>query len=860
MQTLPIDGALPDILAALESHLAVVVHAEPGAGKTTRVPLALLESRHAGRGKVLVLEPRRLAARLAASYVASLAGCQVGGRVGYRVRFDHASGPATRLEFITEALLTRRLLDEPALDDVTIVVFDEFHERHLSTDLGLALVRRLQATRRPDLKLVVMSATIAADAVADYLGGVPIVRVPGRAYPLTIEHLARPDARPLADQVTSAVRRTVDAGVDGHVLVFLPGAAEIRRAQASCAALAAQHHLTTLALHGDLPPREQDRAVRPSAEYKLILSTNVAETSVTIDGVTTVIDSGLARIPTHNPWSGLAALRVRPVSRASATQRAGRAGRTGSGRVYRLYTNHDFLARPAFDRPEIVRSDLTEVVLALAALGVTELEELNWLLTPPAPALGAARELLGRLGALGRTHEITPLGRELLRLPVHPRLARIIVAASAHGLGREGCIVAAVLGERDMRRTRGAARDSGPSDVLALCDLFREAEAHHFAPGLLERAELNPGAVHGIARVVSQLERLVARRSRPHTARAGNEEATLLHCILAGYPDRVAKRVRPTTHQRGAPTRTGEVEQLELLMATGGRARLARESVVRDSEYVVAVDAEEASRELPIVRLASAIEVEALVALETDLLRDETVVEWNSKTEHVDGVARLRYGGLVLEERRQGTLDPTQAGPVLLAAARTAGLDTFIDAEGLGQLNARIDFLRQCGEAHDWPTLDESALDRALGEACATRSSFAELRRANVQSALESFLPPGARAKLDQLAPARIELPGGRRLAVTYRTGQPPFIESRLQDFFGMAKGPSVARGRVALTIHLLAPSQRPLQVTSDLASFWDTHYPELRRALARRYPKHDWPEDPRRAKPPAPNKGGRRG
>src|SRR5918993_2830238 len=427
MEPLPIDALLPDILASLREAPNLVVEAPPGAGKTTRVPPAMLDAGLAGGGEVWVLEPRRLAARMSARRVAEERGEQPGETVGYQVRFEEVASRRTRLRFLTEGVLTRRLLSDRRLSNVGAVVLDEFHERHLQADLALALLRRLQQSERPDLRLVVMSATLAPDPLARYLGGCAVLRSEGRRYEVEVEHLARADERPLAAQVERAARRLFASGRAGDALVFLPGAAEIRHAQRECAALATEFDLLVLPLHGELPAAEQDAAVRPSGRRKLILSTNVAETSVTVEGVAAVVDSGLARVATHSPWSGLPQLKVSRVSRASAVQRAGRAGRTREGRCLRLYTAQDFGARPAHETPEVRRLDLAESVLELRASGVGDVSGFEWF-EPPAPeALEAAETLLRRLGATDAEGGVTTLGRSMLRLPLHPRLARIVV-------------------------------------------------------------------------------------------------------------------------------------------------------------------------------------------------------------------------------------------------------------------------------------------------------------------------------------------------------------------------------------------------------------------------------------------------
>ena len=883
---LPIDELLPEVTSALRAGPALVVEAPPGAGKTTRLPPALLRAGLAGAGEVVVLEPRRLAARMAARRVAAELGERPGETVGWQVRFEDVSGPRTRLRFVTEALLTRRLLAGPDLPGVGVVVLDEFHERHLDGDLALALLARLAARRR-DLKLVVMSATLDAAPVARFLGA-PSLRSEGRAFPVQLEHLSPEDSARdlrLEERVASAVRRALRDEPDGHVLVFLPGAAEIRRAREALAGLTVAE---VLPLHGDLSPEEQDRAVGPSSRRKVILSTNVAETSVTIEGVVAVVDSGLARVAAHSPWSGLPTLELRKVSRASAAQRAGRAGRTRPGRCLRLYTRHDHDARPEFDVPEIRREDLAGTALALAQLELVPGEEF-WLDPPPPAAWEAAQALLRDLGALDAAGRITGLGRRLARFPLHPRLARLVVAADEAGAGSGGALLAALLGERDIRafdagRLAGAGapvprRDvpTGPSDLLELASLFEEAAGARFSDAALRRLRLAPGAVQAVERARKQLERLLsvrpesfdsgrsaayaqdrlraanAARSRRATATSTSSstatataEDALLRATLAGFPDRVARRRAPGSD--------------EVVLAGGGSARLAPESAVREAPLLVAVDAEERRARVAgrpgaggaVVRLASAVTQEMLLDLFPGSLRYDEEVRWDAAAERADGFERLVYRDLVLEETRAARTDPERAASVLFEAARARGARSFAAEGALDRLLARIAFAARHAPDAGLVAPGDGALEPALRAACQGRRSFAELREVGLDAALLGALAPPARAALERLAPERVTLPGGRTVKVQYEAGdKPPWIESRLQDFFGLADGPRLAQGRVPLVLHLLAPNGRAQQVTTDLAGFWSRHYPAVRRELMRRYPRHAWPEDPLHAEPP---------
>jgi ATP-dependent helicase HrpB len=895
---LPIDEVLGDLVAALRpkanatasapasAAASAVLIAPPGAGKTTRVPPALLDAGLAGDRDVVVLEPRRLAARMAAQRVAEERGERVGETVGFEVRFDRAVGPRTRIRFVTEGVLTRQLVSDPRLERVGAVIIDEFHERHLQGDLALALLRRLQREARPELAIVVMSATMAPGPVSEFLGKCPVIESAGRQYPVEIEHAAAAPAGgndlPLEKRVAGAVRQALRPEADGgDVLVFLPGASEIRAVMAACTA----EGLTDLSLradflplHGDLPAAEQDRAVRRGPRRKVVLATNVAESSITIDGVTCVIDSGLARVARHSPWSGIGTLRVEPVSQASAAQRAGRAGRTAPGRCVRLYTRHDHDGRPAHDLPEVARADLTEAALWLHALGVRDLHAFGWFEAPPAPALAAASELLQRLGAIEPGGAVTALGRRMLRMPVHPRQARMLIEAEARGAGREGCILAALVGERELRLERrasaaglsgahrgradhGQAHVSAASDLIEDLELFEDVRRAGLRPERIRAAGLDVAAVMAVDRASRQLERVLPRGehdrehdrergargqrgpARPGSLRDDELDQALLIATLAGYPDRVARRRRPGSD--------------EVVLAGGGSARLAPTSVVIDAPFLVAVDAREQGRGAMVHR-ASAVDPAWLLDLFLDRVEESDELVWNAERERVERVTRLAYDGLTLDEQRHvagAQRDPAreaEIAEVLAQAALAAGIERFCDRAELDAWRARVAFAARALGSDAVPAPGDADVTAALRSLCTGCSSFEDLRRRSLLEALRGQMPADTRALVERTAPPFVSLPARRRVPVHYEPDRPPWIESRLQDFFGMTQGPSVANGRVPLTLHLLAPNQRAVQVTSDLAGFWTRHYPALRKQLMRRYPRHAWPEDPLRATPPS--------
>jgi ATP-dependent helicase HrpB len=773
---LPIDAVLPQILETLRTSPNVVIEAPPGAGKTTRVPRALLDITNQD---VIVLEPRRIAARMAARRVAQEMGERVGETVGYQVRFEDVSGPRTRLRFVTEGVLNRRLLSDPNLARAGAVVLDEFHERHLDSDLALALLGRLQRSRRPGLKLVVMSATLEAGPMARFLGDCPMVRSEGRLFDLNITYTPY-SAAPLEEQASTALQRLMDEKHSGDVLVFLPGAVEIRKTSRTCEPIARTHNLLVLPLHGDLSPAEQDRAVSPASQQKVILSTNVAESSITIEGVTAVIDSGLARVASDSAWTGLPTLQVSRVSKASATQRAGRAARTAPGRAVRLYTQEDFLRRPEHDTPEILRRELSQLCLDLRGMGLDGPDALDWLEAPPAAAVTAAEGLLERLGATGQ------IARRMAQYPMHPRLAKLVIEAVARGVGEDGCGVAALLGS-------GARADT--SDLIALLDSEWDGRTRqHY----------------------DQIRRMV--RPPRQTKR---ELDPLLQSVLSSFPDRVARRRRDN----------------QALLATGGSALLV--DPTHTSEFFVAVDIEDRSENaLPLIRLTSAIQPDWLLDLFPDRVQERATVEWNRTAERVEAVSALVYENLVIEESRGAVPDPEAAAQMLAQRVLEAGIERFVDAEALNELLARIAFASQHA------ALGKPDLEAAVRELCQGLRGFAEFKSA--AAALLPALEQRANARLlNDVAPPRIRLPSGRQARVHYEEGKPPWVASRLQDFFGLRETPRIANGTTPLVVHLLAPNQRPVQTTTDLAGFWQRLYPQVRRELSRRYPRHAWPEDP---------------
>jgi ATP-dependent helicase HrpB len=841
VQRLPIDDVLPQLVDAVRERRTCVLVAPPGAGKTTRVPGALLDAGFI-TGSIVVLQPRRIAARMAAARIASERGVQLGGEVGYQVRFDKKTSAATRIELVTEGVLTRRLLGDPELRGVGCVVIDEFHERHLDGDLALALVARLRA-KRPELALIVMSATLDAEPVAAFLDGAPIVRSEGRTFPVTIEHAAQPDDRHLGKQVASAVRRVAQEGLDGDILVFLPGSGEIRRCAEDVEDAARTFDLAVLPLHGDLTADEQDVAVRPASRRKVILATNVAETSVTIDGVTCVIDSGLARIARHSPWSGIPSLEVEPVSRASCTQRAGRAGRTRPGRVVRLYTKHDHDTRRAFELPEMARMDLAGAALELHGAGLAGLAALRWFEPPPEAHARAGEELLVRLGAVEASANggrITELGRRMLRFPVHPRVGRMLCEAEARGVAREACIIAGLLGARELRlerRGRGAeARISSPSDLIDDLDAFLDARSHGLRPDRLRRDGLDIGTAHTVDRAAKQLERIIDTRTRA-PANDDGVDRELQIAVLTAYPDRVGRRRSP--------------KSADVVFAGGGGGTIAQSSAVIEPELLVAVDVSETGARGQATRVqirrASGIDASWLLDLYMDRIAEIDEVVWNASKERVERVIQMTYDGLPIDESRDvdgARRAGARAAEVLAKQAIAAGIDRFVDKDALAQWRARVSLVAKIAPEAGIVAPTDDALAAVIARACEGAISFDELRKMSLMALLDASLGD-KRSLVDRLAPTHLGLPRRGRVPIHYELEQPPWLASRMQDFFGLARAPSVGDGRIPLVLHLLAPNQRPVQVTTDLPGFWVKHYPALRKQLMRRYPRHPWPEDP---------------
>jgi ATP-dependent helicase HrpB len=836
---LPIDDVLSNVVAALRSSHAVVLRAPPGAGKTTRVPPAILDAGITEKGKILVLQPRRVAARASAARIAVERGSQLGEEIGYQVRFESRISPRTRIAAVTEGILLRRLLDDPFLPDVATVVFDEFHERSLASDLALAMVRQIQQSVRPDLKIVVMSATLAVEPVAKYLGNCPVVESLGRSFPVEIRYLPHLERRPLPDLVHEGVEEAVRSA-DGDCLVFLPGVGEIRQCEKRLTPLAEEHHFALLELYGDLPAEQQDAVLRPSHERKIILSTNVAETSLTIEGVTCVVDSGQARVLRYDERTGLDRLELSPISRASAEQRAGRAGRTKPGRCLRLWPEAAHRSRAEFELPEIQRVDLVGAVLQVLCWIEPDLNAFPWFETPSAGAIERAQKLLMHLGAADESGGVTDLGRSIARLPVHPRIGRLLTEGQQRGVAEQVALAAALLSERDpfLRPQRGPGERRGAShrsrsDVLDRVHALEQFEASQRA--ITDIGELNRSAAKHIFRTRDQLLRMVRSEdaARQQSRLTSNSDAAILRSLLAAFPDRLA-RAREPGSRRG-------------LMVGGRGVRLADEVALADEELFLCIDIDAGAGEA-LVRQASAVEK---TWLPQQWLETRDCLEFDPAAERVITRRQVLYGDLVLEESHSASPRPEQIAEVLVNAAETRLERVFpTDDEGVVGFRRRVAFLSQAMPDLKLPRLDDHDLRNLLPQLATGCRSFADIRKAPWLATMKGLFTWQQLQTIEREAPERIEVPSGSHVAVQYEEGRPPILAVRIQEVFGMKETPRVAGGRVPVLMHLLAPNMRVAQITDDLASFWANTYSMVRKDLRARYPKHSWPEDPYTAEP----------
>jgi ATP-dependent helicase HrpB len=829
---LPIDAALPQLKEALQSRTAAVLQAPPGAGKSTVVPLELLSEPWARGKRLLMLEPRRLAARAVATRMAQTLGERVGGTVGYRMRLDTRVSRDTRIEVLTEGVLTRMLQEDAALEGVAAVIFDEFHERSLQADLGLALALDARAHLAPQLRLLVMSATLEGAAVASLLGDAPLVSAPGRIFEVQTRYAGKglpllppaPGTRGAESPerlIAQLVRRALKED-QGDLLVFLPGAREIRRVQKLVETDATAHRAVLLPLFGELAPEAQDAALAPVADgaRKIVLATNIAETSLTIPGVRVVIDSGMVRRARFDPVTGMSRLDTQRISRASAEQRQGRAGRVAAGVCYRAWSEGAHATLAAFTAPEIVEADLAPLALDLALWGARP-EELKWLDAPPQAMLASARDLLARLGAFDATGRISQHGRDMAGLGVHPRLAHLLLRGRALGALPLGAELAALLSERDL--LRGAARDA---DVRTRLEVL-----HGEHDGGSDRA-----ALQRARRLARDLERQL-RGARAAAARTAPVSVGVL--LAFAHPDRIGRR-RPGGEGR-------------FTLANGRGAAFAASEALARQEFIVAVELDDREREARIL-LAAPLTRSELTEHFADHIRELESVEWDSREQAVLARRLLKLDDLVLEEKPLAEFAPEATRAAMLAGVRELGIAALPWDRETRDLQARIEFVRRTqGADSAWPAVADQALAQSLDwlapwlEGVTRR---AHLARVPLAAALRARLSLVQQRELEEWAPTHLTMPTGSRIRVDYLGDSAPAVAVRLQEVFGLAATPRLGRGRVPVTFRLLSPAQRPVQVTRDLESFWRGAYGEVRKDLRGRYPKHYWPEDPLEATP----------
>ncbi|HET7058804.1 MAG TPA: ATP-dependent helicase HrpB [Nitrospiraceae bacterium] len=848
MMTLPIHSAMPALRRVLADGGHAVLTSPPGAGKTTVVPLALLNEPWLQGQRIIMLEPRRLAARAAAHRMASSLGEAVGETVGYRIRFETKVGAKTRIEVVTEGILTRLLQHDPSLGPYGLVIFDEFHERSLHADLALALTLDVQRALRKDLRILVMSATLDGVAVAQLLGDAPVVSCQGRLFPVDTQYLDRPLSMPLDLTVAQMIQKVLTLE-SGSLLVFLPGMAEIRRVERRLLESGLRSDVLLAPLHGDLPQQAQDVAIAPpmAGKRKVVLSTAIAETSLTIEGVRVVIDSGLMRVPRFDPRTGLTRLDTIKITQDSAEQRRGRAGRLEPGVCYRLWTAAEHTTLLPRRSPEILDADLAPLVLELAAWGTGDLYDLAWLDQPPTGAVAQAKELLIQLGALDEAGKITEHGRRMADVPLHSRLAHMMLKAISLGLGHLACEVAALLGERDILRGPPGWRNA---DLRVRLDALHESQARGKGRGVMgenswqsEGVTVDRAVVQRVVRVTQQIQPYVDRDSSHGSRQNLHDRHSLdeLGILLAfAYPDRIAQR------QPGAAGR--------YLLANGRGASSSQHEPISSEGYLVIADLEDGT-EWARVFLAAPISLPDLEKHSADQLHEVEFVAWDDEAKVVRARKLRQLGAIVLKDQPWLNPDTGHMSAALMQGIRRAGIAALPWTNDLLQWRARVEFLRRVdGTNTTWPDMSDRGLLNRLEDwllpYVTTLTRLDQIQRIDLTAPLRAFLTWKQQKQLDELAPSHVTVPSGSRIRVNYEEAELPVLSVRLQEMFGCEETPKIANGKVPVMIHLLSPAGRPVQVTQDLRSFWRSGYVEVRKELRGRYPKHHWPEDPLNALP----------
>lgn len=832
MKTYPIDNVLSDIKEAVLNNQSVVLHAPPGAGKTTCVPIALLDVIQPEKGRIIMLQPRRIAAVSAARWMAQTIGEEAGQTIGYSIRFDSRTSKKTRIEVVTEGILTRRIQSESGLEGVAMVIFDEFHERSLNTDLALSLCIDIQRGLREDLKVLVMSATLDCGPIASLLGGAPVITTGGKAFPVE-EHYIDSKGTPLTENIVSTVRTALKETL-GDILVFFPGSGEIRSCSAALRPVLERSgkDITLHPLYADLPFEEQERALLPSNERKIVLATNIAETSLTIEGVRVVIDSGLTRRLQYDPATGMNRLITIPVSKASAEQRKGRAGRLGPGVCYRLYSSYSFKTMMPFAPPEILVSDLSGLALELALWGVKDPSALCWLDTPPEASWNSALALLKDLGALDAIGSVTSAGEIMAGLPLHPRLARLMHRAGELGCASLGADLAALLSERDILRRSGTgsmvyAKEADIAERVDILRLWRKGRGITAA---------DPWALRTVERTSRQLMRLTDKAGMV-SAEIADYADMISRLLLCGFPDRVAK-LREDGHGR-------------FLLSQGRGVKLSPMSSLIKSPFIVAVniDAGDAGNNAEgLVHLAAPLD-EKIIREECSG-RIETIrrVEWDKKDKKIKANVEERLGAVPLSTKPFNPPD-AETLPILCEVVRSNPSGILNFSKEVRQFQGRVALMKNRFPEEFWPDLSDESLTPTpedwllpwLGN-IRTAQGLSSL---DILPALRARLSRQQQRRLDELAPIAIVVPSGSRISIDYTSGDTPILAVKLQEMFGLSDTPVIAEGRVKLLLHLLSPARRPVQITQDLKGFWNSGYQMVKKELKGRYPKHPWPDDP---------------
>jgi ATP-dependent helicase HrpB len=831
MPALPIDSIIPELKKSLKKVLNAVLTAQPGAGKTTHVPLALLNESWLNDQRIIMLEPRRLAARAAAHRMAVTLGQKVGETVGYRIRMDKRIGPHTRIEVVTEGILTRILQHDPSVTGYGLVIFDEFHERSLHADLGLALCMESQKVLREELRILVMSATLDTGKIASLLGNAPIIRCEGQLFPIETHYLSKTNTN-LTEQTVVQTVKNVFIHHTGNILVFLPGMAEIRRVERGLQSLDLGPTVHVAPLYGDLSQDDQDRAIQPPplGQRKIVLATNIAETSLTIEGIRVVIDTGFVRVARFDPRRGMSRLETIKVSQDSADQRQGRAGRIEPGVCYRLWTGSAHQALLHRSTPEMLEGDLSSLALELALWGTTNPNELSWLDAPPTGAYFHARELLMRLGALDEHGHITSHGKQMVELPLHPRLAHMVLKAKPLRLELLACELAALLSERDFLKAQPGERNM---------DLRVRVDILHNPKNITKGVKVDPTALQQIHKATEQLKRQLNLTS----GETGHpkEDPDKVGLLLAfAYPDRIAQCQNRAEHR---------------YRLANGRGAYFSEPQALSSEENLVIAHLDGGQQWARIFLAAPVRLDDLEEHCPDLIREVQFVTWDNRAMEVTASHQRRLGELILQDQPLRHPDPDQVTTALIQGLRQQGIDCLPWTKELRNWQARVLFMRRIeGENSDWPDVGDQPLLENIGHWLAPYltglSRLSQVRRIDLKKPLHALLAWKQQKELDQQAPTHLTVPTGSKIQLQYHATESPILAVRLQEMFGQSETPKIARGKVPVTIHLLSPARRPVQVTQDLASFWANSYQEVKKELKGRYPKHPWPDDPLQAVP----------